>query len=451
MVKFPKDFLWGVACASYQCEGGWDADGKGRNIWDDFCHEIDGRHVKNDDTGDVACDVYHLYREDVALMKAHNIQAYRFSVSWSRVIPDGDGEVNEAGLRYYEDLVDALLEAGIEPLVTLYHWDLPSALQMKGGFLNRDIVAAFGRYARIVAERFGSRVKKYMTINEPQCIAALGYGNGVHAPGWKLGGEYVARVFHHIALCHSEAQRQIKAACGPDTQVGIVPCGRLCYPGEETPENIEAAYRASFDLSGEGWLFTQNIILDSLILRRYDDSANAHIRRFADTIPESDWALMEKPDFIGINVYNGAEVDASGAEVKRYPGFPLTACKWPVTPKVMHYGPAHIYRRYGLPVYITENGLSCNDMIFLDGKVHDPKRIDFLHRYLTELAKAVADGVPVLGYMQWSFLDNFEWSSGYDERFGIIYVDYPTLRRIPKDSAAWYARVIATNGDCLNG
>ena len=451
MVKFPKDFLWGVACASYQCEGGWDADGKGPNIWDDFCHELGGDHVKNGDTGDVACDVYHRYKEDIALMKAHNVRAYRFSVSWARVIPDGDGAVNEAGLKFYEDLVDALLEAGIEPMVTLYHWDLPSALQMKGGFLNRDIVAAFARYARVVAERLGDRVKKYMTLNEPQCVTALGYGIGAHAPGWKLGGEYLARVYHILALCHSAAQREIKAVCGPDTQVGIVPCGRLCYPKEPTQANIDAAYRSSFDLSGEGWAFTHSIIMDSLVFRRYDESANATIRRFADTIPASDWDLMEKPDFIGINVYNGAEVDAEGKDTKRYPGFPLTACKWPVTPEIMHYGPMHVYRRYGLPVYISENGLSCNDMIFLDGQVHDPKRIDFLHRYLTELSKAIEDGVPVLGYLQWSFLDNFEWNSGYDERFGLIYVDYPTLRRIPKDSAKWYAKVIGTNGDCLNG
>ena len=450
MVQFPSDFLWGVACASYQCEGAWDADGKGPNIWDDFCHVTGGGRVKNDDNGDVACDVYHRWPEDIALMKAHNIRAYRFSVSWARVIPDGDGAVNEAGLAFYEKLVDALLEAGIEPLVTLYHWDLPSALQYKGGWLNRDIVPAFARYARIVAERLGDRVKCYMTINEPQCITALGYGLGDHAPGWKLPGEDLARIYHILALAHSEAMRQIKAVCGPAVRVGIVPCGRLCYPAEDTPENREAAYRATYDLSLPRWEFTQNIIMDSLVLRRYDDTAPECVRRFAATIPAADWDAMEKPDFIGINVYHGMCVDAEGKPAGGYAGFPLTACKWPVTPEVMHYGPMNTYRRYGIPVYISENGLSCNDVIFLDGKIHDPKRIDFLHRYLTELAKAVAEGTPVLGYLQWSFLDNFEWNSGYDERFGIIYVDYPTLRRIPKDSAAWYAKVIETNGACLN-
>ncbi len=449
MKQFPKDFLWGVACASYQCEGGWDADGKGPNIWDDFCHDAAGAHIKNGDTGDVACDTYHLFREDAALMKSLSIRAYRFSVSWARVIPDGDGQINEAGLQYYDDLVDELLKNGIEPMITLYHWDLPSALQRKGGWLNRDIADAFGRYAEILARRFKGRVNKYMTINEPQCVAWLGYGNGAHAPGLQLSETELARVYHVLALSHSEAYRRIKAV-DPDALVGCAPCGRLAYPREDTPAGREAAYKASFDLS-ENWAFTFNIFLDSLILKCYDDSAPEPVRRFAASIPAEDWKKMEAPDFIGINVYNGVMVDEAGQGVKAYPGFPLTGCKWLVTPEVMHYGPLNIFRRYGLPIYITEDGQSCNDRIFLDGKVHDPDRIDFLHRYLMELHKAIEDGVPVRGYLQWSFLDNFEWSEGYNERFGIVYVDYPTLRRIPKDSAAWYKTVIETNGASLYG
>ena len=448
MVQFPSDFIWGAACASYQCEGAWNEDGKGPNIWDDYCHELDNHHVKNGDNGDVACDSYHRYREDVALMKAHNIRAYRFSISWARVLPEGEGEVNEAGLRYYSDLVDALLESGIEPMVTLYHWDLPSALQRRGGWQNREIVDWFESYARIIAERFKGRVRNYMTINEPQCVVA-GYGFGGLAPGLKLPEEECARIFHHIVLAHSAAQRAIKAVDGT-AEVGIVPCGKLCYPAEDTPQNREAAYRATFDLAHGHWTFGFNIVLDSLILRRYDESAPAAVRKFAETIPSADWDLMETPDFIGINVYQGEPVDAEGNAVKFPAGHPLTACKWPVTPEVMHYGPMHIHRRYGLPVYITENGLSCNDVVFLDGQVHDPKRIDFLHRYLTELSKAIADGTPVKGYLQWSILDNFEWSNGYGERFGLVYVDYATQKRIPKDSIRWYARVIETNGACLN-
>ena len=448
MTQFPSDFIWGAACAAYQCEGGWNEDGKGPSIWDDFCHALGEPRVKNRDTGDVACDCYHRVDEDVALMKAHNLKAYRFSVSWPRVIPDGSGEMNEAGLAYYDRLVDALRAAGIEPMPTLYHWDLPSALEARGGWRNPEIIDWFARYADIVTRRFKGRVKRIMTINEAQCIVALGYGMGVLAPGLKLKDEELAAIYHNIALAHSAAQRAIKAVDG-DIEVGFVPCGELCFPENDTPEGREAAYKASFNLANN-WVFRFNIVLDSLVLHRYEEHAPEALKKFADTIPAGDWDLMEKPDFIGINVYNGTEVDLDGKPTPHVPGAQLTACKWPVTPKVMHYGPLHVYKRYGLPIYISENGLSCNDIEFMDGKVHDPKRIDFLHRYLTELAKSIADGADVRGYLHWSFLDNFEWASGYDERFGIIYVDYPTQRRIPKDSAAWFAKVIETNGACLN-
>lgn len=448
MSLFPKDFIWGAACASYQCEGAWDEDGKGPNIWDDFCHQADENHIRNRDTGDTACDSYHRFREDVALMKAHNIRSYRFSVSWARVIPDGDGAVNEKGLQFYDDLVNELIAAGIEPMITLYHWDLPSALQNKGGWLNRDIIPIFGRYARILAEHFRGRVKTYMTINEPQCIAVLGYLSGEHAPGWKLGEEQTLRVYHNLALAHSEALRQIKAA-DPAATVGVVTCGRVCYPRVDTSAGREAAYRTTFDLSTSRWVFTMGIFLDSLCLRRYDDSAPDAVRRFAATIPASDWAAMEKPDFIGLNSYQGDPTEEDGSFSPIPAGFPVTATKWKVTPEVLHFGPMHLYRRYGLPVMITENGLSCNDRIYRDGKVHDADRIDFLHSYLLSLSKAIAEGTPVMGYLQWSFLDNFEWAEGYNERFGIIYVDYATCDRTPKDSAAWYAKVIASNGECL--
>ena len=448
MVKFPSDFIWGAACAAYQCEGAWSEDGKGPSIWDDFCHELGNQHVNNGDSGDVACDCYHRFKEDVALMKQHNLRAYRFSISWPRVIPDGDGDVNEAGLKYYDALVDELLANGIEPMITLYHWDLPSALQLKGGWQNRQIADWFARYARIVAERFKGRVARYMTINEAQCITLLGYGIGIHAPGLKLPGEELARIYHNIALAHSAAQRAIKAVA-PEAQVGFVPCGNLCYPVVDTPENRDVAYRASFEYS-ERWGFNFNVVLDSLVLRRYDDTAPAVLKKFAATIPASDWEQMEAPDFIGINIYQGQPVDAAGKSVPRPAGHPLTACKWPITPAVMHYGPLHVYRRYKLPIIISENGLSCNDVEFLDGKVHDPDRENYLHRYISELSKAIQDGAQVFGYLHWSFLDNFEWNSGYDERFGLIFVDYATQRRIPKDSAKWFAKVVETNGDCLN-
>ena len=449
MTRFPDGFLWGVACAAYQCEGAWNEDGKGPSIWDDFCHDQGGAHIKNGDTGDVACDVYHRWREDVALMQAHHIKAYRFSISWPRVIPQGVGAVNEKGLQFYSDLVDELLKNGIEPMITLYHWDLPSALQLRGGWLNPDIEDWFGEYARLIAERFKGRVRRFMTINEPQCVTGLGYGSGTFAPGLCVRHEDLARIYHHICLAHSAAQRQIKAICGPEAEVGIVPCGRLCFPQEDTPENREAAYRATFAMDEKGWIFNYNIVLDSLILRRYEETAPAAVRRFADTIPQSEWARMEAPDFIGINVYRGDMVDADGKPVPLAVGHPVTACKWEITPQVLHYAPLNLQRRYGLPIYVTENGLSCNDFVFLDGQVHDPERIDFLCRYLRELRLGIEEGAPVKGYLQWSFLDNFEWASGYDERFGIIYVDYATQRRIPKDSARWFTQVIDSNGACL--
>ena len=448
MIRFPDDFLWGVACASYQCEGAWNEDGKGPNIWDDFCHEFEGHHILRGESGDVACDFYHHYREDIAMMKAHSIQAYRFSISWARIFPDASGKVNEQGIRFYQDVCDELLKNGIEPMVTLYHWDLPSWIQEQGGWLNRKIIDWFGEYARTVAQALKGRVHKYMTINEPLCIAQMGYGIGVNAPGYQVGVEKVARIFHYIALCHSEAQRQIKAV-DPTAQVGLAGCGRQTYPEKDTPANREAAYRKMFDLSYD-WTEGFNVVPDSLILRRYDDSIPEGVRRFADTVPASDWELMEKPDFIGVNLYGGSMVDEQGNLVPHPTGGPRTANRWPITPEIMHYGIAAIYRRYGLPIYITENGLSLNDRVFLDGKVHDPLRIDFLHRYLSQLYLAIQEGVPVKGYLQWSVLDNFEWASGYQERFGLTYVDYQTQKRIPKDSFAWYKRVIDSHGEILN-
>jgi beta-glucosidase len=446
MIQFPSDFIWGVACASYQCEGGWDADGKGPNIWDDFCHRLGGSAVKNNDNGDIACDSYRRYGEDIALMKRLNIQAYRFSISWARVMPDGEGPLNEAGLAYYDDLVDRLLANGIEPMVTLYHWDLPSALQYKGGWLNREMVDIFARYAEVIAKRFKGRVKKYMTINEPQCVA-LGYYSEDMAPGWRCPEEDVARLFHILALSHSAAQRAIKAV-DPEALVGLVPCGKLCYPAEDTPEGRQSAYRATFEMSQDAWkwAFNTNIILDSVILRRYDDSIPAPVRKFAATVPEGDWESMEAPDFIGINLYNGSMVDGDGREATLHRGFPRTAIKWPITPEVLHFAPLHLYRRYGLPILITENGLSCRDWVSVDGAVHDPNRIDFMTRYLRELHRAIAEGADVSGYFHWSIMDNFEWADGFDRRFGLIYVDYRTGKRTLKDSAHEYARIISVNG-----
>ena len=253
---------------------------------------------------------------------------------------------------------------------------------------------------------------------------------------------------HNLALAHSAAYRAIKQNTPSGSEVGVSVCGRLCYPSVDTPENREAAYRASFDLNGKAsdWTFTFNIFLDSLMFHHYDEDAPEKFKLFAETIPAEEWMKMERPDFIGVNVYQGVCVDGYGRRTDRYSGIPLTAGKWFVTPQVMRYGINNLFRRYGLPMIITENGQACNDRVFLDGKVHDPNRIDFLHRYLLELRKAIDDGTPVKGYLHWSFMDNFEWAEGYDDRFGFVYVDYRTQERIPKDSAFWYTEVIRTNG-----
>lgn len=443
MSSFPENFIWGTAYASYQVEGAWNEDGKGPSIWDDFCHS-EG-HIKNQETGDVACDSYHKYEEDVALIKQLGAKAHRFSLSWPRIFPDGIGEPNEKGVAFYDRFVDALLANGIEPWITLYHWDLPSALQAKGGWVNRDTVDAFVKYAEYVGCHFDGRVRCYMPINEPQCVTALGCGTGEQAPGLHLSREELAQAMHHLTLAHSYAAKALRAASSVPLRIGTVTCGRLCYPNVETEQAEQAAYDASFRLADSGvhdWCFTHNVFLDRIFFPKEWKDAPEFLRRYWESLPEADWAAMEKPDFIGLNVYNGAMTDQDGQMVKLPAGFPHTAIDWPVSPEVMYYGPRHLYKRYGLPVIITENGVSCNDWIHLDGQIHDADRIDFLTRYLSQLKRGMESGVPIEGYLHWSLMDNFEWAYGYSQRFGLVYVDYATGKRILKDSALWYAKLI---------
>ena len=449
MSGFPKGFIWGAACAAYQCEGAWNEDGKSPSIWDDFCHDTGKGHVVGDENADVACDTYRRYPEDIALMKQIGLMAYRFSVSWPRVMPQGTGAVNEAGLDYYDRLIDMLLENGIEPWVTLYHWDLPSALQKSGGWQSRATVEAFREYTAVLAKRFDGRVKHYITINEPQCVVGMGYGTGEHAPGLRLTNEEVILCYHHLALAHSVAAKELRTHSSTPIKVGLSLCGRLYYPEVDSAAGREAAYQATFALTDEEWDFSYNIGMDPIMFGKYPEEAPLFVREFEKTVPQSDWNLMEQPDFLGVNVYDGRMIGEDGKPIEYGAGFPLTGIKWPVTPEVMHHGLCSLYRRYGLPICITENGQSCNDRIFLDGCVHDPDRIDFLHRYLLEIRKAIDEGVPVMGYLHWSFLDNFEWAKGFGERFGIVYMDYATQRRTLKDSAHWYAGVIKTNGKSL--
>lgn len=444
---FPKDFLWGAATSAYQIEGGWNEDGKGPNIWDSFSH-TPGK-VHNNETGDIACDHYHRYLEDVALMKKLGLQSYRFSINWARVLPQGEGEINQAGLDFYSRLVDALLEAGIEPCVTLYHWELPLALHQRGGWLNPETARAFGQLAGIIAQTFDGRVRRYITLNEPQCVSDLGYGSGVHAPGCRADLSTQAAVAHHLLLAHGYAVQALRANSSSPIQVGIASTGSIFYPQQDTPENRALAYEATFSVRS-GNLFSHSWFLDPVILGHYPTGELPQILAdFVRQVPAKDLELIHQPlDFLAANIYSGDEVDPHGNEIPRPTGWPRTALRWSISPDSMRYGLIFLYQRYGLPLYVSENGQSCNDRVFLDGKVHDPDRIDYLQRYLLALKEAITEGVPVKGYYHWSLMDNFEWHSGYDDRFGLIFIDYANdLRRIPKDSFYWYQSLIAANAN----
>lgn len=447
-MSFPENFVWGAATAAYQIEGGAHEGGRGESIWDTFSH-TKGK-VMHADTGDTACGSYSLWREDIELMKQLHLQAYRFSVAWPRVVPRGTGEVNEAGLDYYERLVDGLLKAGIEPHLTLYHWDLPQTLQDAGGWLNAATAHAFAAYAATVARRLKGKVKYYATFNEPQCIIGLGYGNGLHAPGYKLGDAAMAMAWSNLIYAHCLAAESIRRE-DPAALVGFVSTGRVCCPETNSEADIAAAREMMFGLKGGEWAACCTAALDPICLGKWPEVRGSAAQRVFANLPNEqlDALPLGRVDFIGMNIYNSVNVRAgqNGPEYCERPaGFPRTSINWPITPECLEWGPRFVYERYGLPLYITENGLSCCDRVFLDGAVHDPERIDFTHRYLLALGRAAGSGVDLRGYFHWSLLDNFEWQNGYTERFGLVYVDYTTLKRTPKDSFAWYRGVIDTNG-----
>ena len=455
---FDKNFLWGTASSSYQIEGAFTEDGKGLSIWDTFSNKPG--NIAHDENGNKACDHYHRYREDISLMKNLGIQAYRFSISWSRIFPDGivkdsDGNIryNKAGLDFYDKIVNFCLENNIKPFITIYHWDLPQALEDKGGWLNRETAFVFADYAEFICKHFSDRVTNIATINEPQIISGLGYMLGLHAPGKKLDTVSVLSVIHHLALAHGLAVTKMRAVAKQPVKIGFSSTGGLCYPSKECDEDIDAARAECFNIVKGNMTFNHTIFCDMTCLGRYPDIAGTelHLEPGLEKIghyeelpfvKKGDIELIPQPiDYLGINVYNGHEINAAG-HINKKPGSPRTALGWPVTPGVMNYGIRYLYERYNLPIYIFEDGLACNDIISLDGKVHDSNRIDFLTRYLTDLEKAYKAGVPILGYFHWSFTDNFEWHSGYDPRFGLVFVDYETQQRIPKDSAYWYSDLI---------
>ena len=443
-MSLQSDFLWGAGSAAYQVEGAWNKDGKGASIWDEFCHTPG--HINKNETGDIATDAYHLFETDLAIIRELELKAYRFSISWPRVFPEGRRQINKKGLEYYDRLVDGLLEAGIIPFVTLYHWDLPLALEQAGGWENRDTAEAFIEYAEQIARHFDGRVKHYSTLNEPQCFIGLGYVSALHAPGRRLSEEAAVQCVHHSLIAHGGATAAMRAACSSPLQIGLASTGKICYPACGTAEALDSARDATFAIHEDEWTFSHTWLLDAAVKGCYPDEL-AGFRRLNDSISEEDRRIIRQPmDFIGLNIYNGIPVDAQGRSIKKNPGFPQTALKWPVTPECMYHCLRFIYERYELPLFVTENGQSCNDRVFLDGSVHDADRIDFLARYLLQLERAVKEDIPVKGYFHWSLTDNLEWHSGYDERFGLVYVDYGTQQRIIKDSGYWYRDVIRKNG-----
>lgn len=446
-MSFRKDFAWGVATASQQIEGAYKDGGKGLNIWDVFSHEPD--RIEDGKNSDVACDHYHLFREDVKLMHSLGINSYRFSISWSRIFPDGVGRINEDGVRFYSDLIDELLSYGIEPYITLFHWDYPYALYKKGGWLNDESVEWFSNYAAKIVELYSDRVTYFITFNEPQCFIGLGYLNGEHAPGISIPYKDAFQMAHNVLKAHGSAVIAMRKAAKRAIKIGYAPTYTAHYPATDSPLDIEAARKASFDCPelSKDVLWNVTWWSDPVVLGRYPEDGLKTYRDYLPEITDDDLKLINQPiDFYTQNIYNGKEIRASenGAYIIVEPpeNSPRTAMGWPITPKSLYWGPRFLTERYNLPFYISENGAAMPDELTADGKIHDADRIDFLSSYLSELERASDDGVDVRGYFLWSFMDNFEWAKGYEPRFGIVYTDYKTMQRIPKDSAYWYKQYI---------
>jgi beta-glucosidase len=449
---FPANFVWGAATAAYQIEGAANEDGRGPSTWDVFCKRRGA--VFEGHSGDVACDHYHRYRDDVRSMRELGLQAYRFSVSWSRVLPEGRGARNEAGLAFYDRLVDALLEAGIQPFCTLFHWDLPQALQQRGGFMNRDMADWFADYAALLGARLGDRVKSWVTQNEPQCYIGFGLVTGTHAPGLRVDFSDALVAAHNSMRAHGKAVAALRSTVA-GSRIGYVLATKLARPATASAADLDAARAATFAVRdrthwNNAWW------TDPVVLGSYPEEGLQLFGSEMPKFPSSDWNELKAPiDFLGLNIYRAETYRASAGSFEELPvppGYPRSGVDWqPITPDSMYYGPRFFHERYGLPAWITENGLSTRDQVFLDGKVHDPQRIDYLHRSLLELRRAMSEGIPVEGYLAWSLLDNFEWADGYKQRFGLVYVDYATQRRVPKDSFHWYKQVIASRGASLAG
>lgn len=454
-MSFKKDFMWGTASASYQIEGAYKEDGKGLNIWDNYCQGNPAiAHCEN---GNVACDHYHRYKEDIANMKKIGVKYYRFSISWTRILPNGIGEVNQKGIDFYNDLINELIANDIEPLVTMFHWDYPQALYEMGGWLNPNSSDWFSEYAKILVENFSDRVKYWITLNEPQVFIGLGYYTGVFAPFNKCSNKDLCTMTHNVLLSHGKAVKVLRELAKQDVKVGFAPTGPVCNPRTNSKENIELARKKSFEIDDKMFIFNNAWWSDPIMLGHYNEKVFEIFGDVMPTIHDGDMELISQPlDFYGVNIYQADSIIDEDGTLEDYHGVnqnvyttgqPITQSGWPINDDCLYWSCKFLYERYKLPILVTENGMACHDRVFLDGKVHDPIRIDFLTRYLRGLKKASDDGIDIIGYMYWSIMDNFEWADGYDKRFGLIYVDYQTQERTIKDSGYWYKEVIETNGD----
>jgi len=438
-ITYPPDFIWGAAASSYQIEGAWNEDGKEESIWDRFSHT--SGNIKNDDSGDIACDHYHRYKEDVALMKELGLRAYRFSISWPRVLPKGRGNINKPGLDFYHRLIDELLGAGIEPWLCLYHWDLPQSLQDKGGWANRDIVQHFASYTALIARQFGDRVKKWVVLNEPAVVAVLGHLLGIHAPGIKDVNAFL-KVSHHLLLSQGKAI-QVLRDINPNFEVGTALNLSPVYPISSNSKDQEAASR--LDECWNRWY------LDPLFKGEYPPFAEKMINP-----TKEDMVVIHQPlDFLGVNYYHRLLVAHDptepliGARLIPRSAF-VTEMGWEIYPDGMYEILMRLKREYNDPVlYITENGAAFDDKVKRNGEIQDDDRVAFLRDHMVAAYRALKEGARLRGYLVWSIMDNFEWAEGYVKRFGLVHVDYRTLKRTPKKSAHWYKQLIADNGFTL--
>ena len=433
-MSFSKDFLWGAASAAAQVEGAYLEDGKCLSIWD----AADG-HIKDGETCHEACDHYHRYKEDVALMKKLGLKSYRFSVSMCRVMPE-EGKINPKGLEFYRNLVRELRAANIEPLCTLYHWDLPLWAQAKGGWKNDRIVDWYLQYAEAVVDALSDQVQVWMTFNEPQCFIMLGYVAGGHAP-FKHDVLFFRK--HHLRnflLAHGKCVKLIREKAKTPPKIGIAMASTTYIPDSETPEGLADAAQKSFDSQvGEG---SNGLYMDPIGLGK----ASKMMKRY---LSAEDLKIISEPmDFVGVNVYQPSNpmLNQKAYEAENHP---KTSLGWVVDGRCLYWTVRQYWERYHLPVMVTENGMAAGDTVSEDGACHDGERVRFLDEFLSSLKRAADEGIPVLGYQHWSIMDNFEWCEGYTPRFGLIHVDYKTQKRTLKDSALHYAEIIRSNGENL--